>query len=266
MGWKVDFGKISGKGNILTWPFGAEKEEEAAAPPKILPKWNAEKNRWEDPQGNEVLDMIETPGGGREDPYYRKTQNILYPFGTNILQGKLPDFYSSLGKTGTPEFENMLALINRDTAMAVNENLVRRNISRGGVGLSTIAKATSDVGTKLRWSDFLRAQGEKQWLMGTGLETVGGVRSAALSQTGISNQWSLSNRQLDMQQAQIDAQAEADKNKMWSQILSSVIGAAGTIGGFMIGGPIGAGVGSQLGSAVGSAATKKSSASLLYNV
>lgn len=253
----------SGKTQWYTWPFDLGIGDEEEAPAKVLPKWNAEKNRWEDTSGNEVLGNIETEGGFKEDAYYRKSQNILYPFGTNILEGKLPDFYSSLGKTGGTEFENMLALINRDTAKAVNENLVRRNISRGGVGLSTIAKATADTGIKLRWTDFLRAQGEKQWLMGTGLETIGGVRSAALNQQGQTNQWTLSQKELDMKQAAIDAEEETNKNSLWQGILSSAIGA---IGGIYGAGQISKAISGLNSSTILGSAAGKSSASLLYNI
>lgn len=165
-----------------------------------------------------------------EDPLYQKTQSRLEPFGSNLLEGKLPDFYSTLGKTSTPEFENILSLINRDTSLAINENLVRRNISRGGVGQNLLATTMADVGTKLRWEDFLRGQDEKKWLMGTGLDTLSGVRSSALDITGQRNQFNISRTGLDLQAQQFNAQQaaaeKAAKNKMWSDIISSTIGAA----------------------------------------
>lgn len=165
-----------------------------------------------------------------EDPLYQKTQSRLEPFGSNLLEGKLPDFYSSLGKTGTPEFENILSLINRDTSTAINENLVRRNISRGGIGANVLATTMADVGKKLRWEDFLRGQDEKKWLMGQGLETLSGVRSSALDITGQKNQFNISRSGLALQMQQFNAQQAAQekaaKNKMWSDIISSGIGAA----------------------------------------
>ncbi len=185
------------------------------------------------------------------DPLFQSSQNTLNTFGQDLLGGRLPDFYSSLGKTDTPEFNNLLSLINRDTARAVNENLVRRNITRGGVGLSTIAKTMSDVGTKLRWEDFTRAQGEKQWLMGTGLNTVAGVGSNALNYGGQQNTYNLNKSQLEIAMAEANAKAKQAKNDMWQKIISSTIGTIGTIGGFMIGGPVGAGVGGSLGGFLG---------------
>jgi len=186
-----------------------------------------------------------------EDPYYQKTQDKLFGYGTDILEGNLPDFYSSLGRTGSPAFKEMLALVNRDTARAVNENLVRRNITRGGVGVSSIAKATADVGSKLRFEDFLRANREKAGLLTTGLNTVSGVRSAALDITGKRNQFNLGRTELELGRAGMMDEAEAAQNQMWSDILSSAIGAGAIIatGGFATPVVAGAGGAGALGSA-----------------
>lgn len=197
-----------------------------------------------------------------QDPLYQKTQDLSFGIGSDILKGKLPDFYSSLGKTGSTEFQNMLNLVNTKTAQAVNENLVRRNISRSGVGASSVAKATADATTTLSWQDYLKAAGEKANLLNTGLNTMTGVRAGALDITGQKNQFGMQgaelglkadmfNEEMAMKQQQIDDAKKQQKNAMWGQILSSAIGAAGTIGGMMIGGPIGAGIGGSLGSAVG---------------
>ena len=161
-----------------------------------------------------------------EDPLVGETQEKLSGFGTDILAGKLPDFFSTLGKTGTPQFEEMLGLINRDTAKAVNENLARRKISRSGVGLSTIAKATSDVGVKMRWQDFLRAQGEKAGLLGTGLSTLEGVRSSALNLTGQRNKFSFGVADIQGKNIELKQQKQAQEDAMWQQIMSSAVGAA----------------------------------------
>lgn len=182
------------------------------------------------------------------DPYFTKTQDYLYGFGTDILQGKLPDFYSGLGQTGSKQFQDMLALVNKNTATAVNENLVRRNISRGGVGLSTIAKQTAETSTTLNWQDYLRAMTEKGSLLTTGLSTVSGVGEKALSYGGQENQYNLSKAQLELQQAQANAQTKAQEDAMWGQIISSAIGAAGM---FATGGLSGLGSAATTGQAGG---------------
>jgi len=190
-----------------------------------------------------------------EDPYYKKTQDYLYPFGTNMLAGNVPDYYKPIGEWGGTELENLLGLTRRDVTNAVNENLTRRNISRGGLGASVIAKTMADTTTKARWDDYMRAIQGRQYLLGMGLNTVQGVGSSALNFMGQKNQFELNKAGLasdiEKYNAAIEAQRKAQQDAMWSQILSSAIGAAGTIGGFMIGGPVGAGIGGSLGSASG---------------
>ena len=198
----------------------------------------------------------------KTDPYYTKAQDLSYTTGEGILSGKLPEFYQGLGQTGSKEFQDMLALVNRNTATAVNENLVRRNISRSGVGAASIAKQSADTSATLSWQDYLKAAGEKTGLMNTGLETISGVRGAGLQYAGQENQFGMQgaelklsadkfNEEMAFKEKQAAEQKKASKNAMWTQILSSGIGMLGTIGGAMIAGPAGAAIGGSLGSAVG---------------
>jgi hypothetical protein len=200
-----------------------------------------------------------------EDPLYQKSQDLSFGMGKDILSGNLPEWMQGLGKTGSPEFQNMLNLVNTKTAQAVAESNVRRNISRSGVGASSIAKATADATTTLSWQDYLKAAGEKQNLLTTGLNTMTGVRAGALDFTGQKNQFGMQGAELSLKADMFnEQQAEAkkqQKNAMWGQILSSAIGAVGTIGGMMVGGPIGAAVGGSLGSAVGKSVSGKPSGS-----
>jgi hypothetical protein len=167
------------------------------------------------------------------DPLYQQSQGVLFPFGTNMLSGNLPDYYKPIGETGGTEFNNMLALMNRDTTTAVNENMTRRNISRGGLGANIIAKAVADNSTKLRWEDYSRALTGKQNLLNLGLNTVSNVGSNALNYMGQKNNFNMSAAGLQFDaskfNSQIQQQQEAQKNAMWSQILSSVIGGASNL-------------------------------------
>jgi len=173
------------------------------------------------------------------DKYYQPSQDLSFGMGSDILKGKLPEWMEGLGETGSKQFKDMLAMVNRDTATAVNENLVRRNI-KGGVGLSSIAKATADAGTKLSWADYTKASGEKQDLLKTGLTTTAGVTSAGLTHSGQKNQYEMGGAQLRLsadkfnaeQQRKDDEAAQAKKNSknaLWGKIISAGIGAAGTI-------------------------------------
>lgn len=160
------------------------------------------------------------------DEYFTKTQSNLYDYGSNILSGNLNDFYSSLGQSNSQEFQDMLAMVNRDTAKAVNENLVRRGISRSGVGLSSTAKAAADASTSARYSDYLQSKNEKMNLLGTGLNTLQGVGSNALQYGTSKNQFNTNITNLKMQQAAAQDAADAEENSMWSSLISSGIGAA----------------------------------------
>jgi hypothetical protein len=163
------------------------------------------------------------------DENFTNTQKDLYGYGKDIMGGKLPDFYSSLGKTGSSEFKGMLDLVNRDTALAVNQNLVRRGMSRSGAGLATIAKATADTSAKMNFEDYQKASTEKANLLNLGINTIGSVGDKALSFGGQKNQFGLSKAQLELQQAQAKDAAKAAQNKMWSDMISSGIGVAATI-------------------------------------
>ena len=142
------------------------------------------------------------------DPLYQQSQGVLFPFGTNMLSGNLPDYYKPIGETGGTEFNNMLALMNRDTTTAVNENMTRRNISRGGLGANIIAKAVADNSTKLRWEDYSRALTGKQNLLNLGLNTVSNVGSNALNYMGQKNNFNMSAAGLQFDASKFNSQIQ----------------------------------------------------------
>lgn len=166
----------------------------------------------------------------QEDPYYKKTQDYLFPYGTNILEGNVNDYYKGIGETGGKAFEDMMGLINRDTMAGVNENLTRRGISRSGLGVVATGKAMADAGTKMRWQDYTRALEGKKFLMGAGTDMLSGVRSGALSNQQMTNQYGLNRAQLQMEQE------KQNQEGGWGDVLSSILGAAGTVGGMLFGG------------------------------
>jgi hypothetical protein len=207
-----------------------------------------------------------------EDPLYQQTQDQLYSYGTDILsgntpstlktlsgliEGDIPDYYKAIGETGSTEFNNMLALTVKNTANAVNEDLVRRGVSRGGVGASVTSKAMADKTAELSYADYTRALEGKQSLLNLGVQaneyinslgvsTLSGVGSSAADMTNQKNTFNLgvSNLELSLasQNAQIaefnakaKAAEEAQANALWSQILSSSIGALGSVGGAVLG-------------------------------
>lgn len=102
-------------------------------------------------------------GGGMDlpsfwsDPYLGKTQDYMYGYGTELLEGKPNDYYKPLGEVGGSMFEDYLSKVNRDTTRATEEGAIRRGMAHGGAVDSAITKNVSDVSSKMRWEDFLRA-------------------------------------------------------------------------------------------------------------
>jgi hypothetical protein len=178
------------------------------------------------------------------DKYYTSSQETLLPFASSLLQGNIPDYYKGIGEYGGAELESILGLVNRDTTKAVNENLVRRGISRSGVGASSIAKATADASTNLRWSDYQRALTGRQNLLNLGVNTMSGVGTSGLNYGNSLNQYSLNKAGIETDIAktnyQIEANKKAQEDAMWASILSSTIGAAGSVVGMgMLGSALG---------------------------
>jgi len=170
------------------------------------------------------------------DPKFTGAQDTLAPLGENILKGDIPDYYSGIGKSNSEEFQNMLAMINRDVKTGVTESNARMGV-RGGRGGEAVAKAVGDVGTKMRYSDYLRSLEGKEFLFGQGRGITEGVRNAGLSFGGQQNQFNLNTAQMEMQQEQYQQQLKQQEDNAWMEMLSAGIGAAGNIVGMgMLGG------------------------------
>jgi hypothetical protein len=180
------------------------------------------------------------------DPMYQKTQDYAYPYYTSLLEGTNA-YASPIGQPGSKELEDMIGLETRDITNATNENLVRRGMSRSGVAADVIGKNVGDVSTKLRWEDFNRAMTGRLNLLNVGSAGLSGVRNSALTNQSQTNSYALDAYKYDTSRQ--DQQQQAD-DAMWAQILSSGIGAAGTIGGMMIGGPAGAFAGGTAANAI----------------
>lgn len=177
------------------------------------------------------------------DPKFAETQEFLAPYGMDILRGDIPDYWAPIGRWGGKELEDILALTQRDVTRGVTEDIARRKV-RGARGAGIISRAMGDITKKLRWEDYSRGLKGREFLFGQGRGITEGVRAAGLEFGGQRNIFAL-------KQAELEQAEKARKSAMWSKILSSAIGAAGTVGGMMIGGPFGAAVGGRLGSAAG---------------
>jgi len=168
-----------------------------------------------------------------EDPFYEKTQEDLYGFGSEGLQGNFPAYYQLLGEYGGPEFEKYNALVNKDITTAATDDAARRR-SRGGATQEVIAKAVGESSTKLRFADFQRAMAAREKLLGVSLGAEESVRSGALSNQGMRNDFN--NRQwlALLGVAQDEARtAGANPPSIWENLLGLGGDTAGTIGGIL---------------------------------
>lgn len=209
------------------------------------------------------VDRIKAPDF-KLDPLFQQSQKTLFPFGTDILKGNIPDYFKTIGEVGGQEFEDVVGQVNRDVARSVTETAARRNVS-GARSASAIAKATADVGKQLRFEDLTRARSGRESLLNTGLNTVRGVGESSLGLSRLENQFNLSATGIDLDVAKTQdtnefrrQQIEAQEDAQLSAILSSIIGGVGTIAGGAIGGAPGARIGQKLGSAVGTGVANKS--------
>lgn len=194
-----------------------------------------------------------------DDPLYHELQTDLVKTGRGMLVGDLPDFYSVIGKSNSPEFQDVLSRTNRDIEQSTL-NAAAKTGTRGGATAQAISRAVGDNTSKMRWQDLLSSVEDKKWLLGTGINTISGARDSQFGFMGAKNSFNLSQAQLLFNQAQLDAQAKAKKANTWAKILSAGIGAAGTLLGGPLGGVAAGAMTSGLGSASGGSSGMSDSA------
>jgi len=135
-----------------------------------------------------------------ESDIFNDIQDYLKGYGTGMLEGDVPDYYKGIGETGSQEFEDMLAMTNRDISQSVTEAMAKSGRARGGALPVAVSKAVGDASTKARYGDYERSLEGKKYLMNTGLETTTGVRNAAFNEQSLKNQFNLSRSGLDLKQ------------------------------------------------------------------
>lgn len=179
-----------------------------------------------------------------EDPIFKDLQEYLSGYGKNLLEGKPNEYYKGIGEAGGSEFENMLALSNRDIQQSVLESAAKGGRGRGGAVASVTAQQVADNTTKLRFADFLRAMQGKEFLFGQGRGITEASRESGLANQGQKNNFNLAN--FDNAMAKAGYLDEYDNQK--SQGIGKMVGTvAGGALGFMAGGPAGALAGAGIG-------------------
>jgi len=195
-----------------------------------------------------------------EDPLFRESQETLWNTSKNLLAGTPGEYYSPIGEFGSNEFENILQMTQRDIQKSGLVSAAKMG-TRGGAVNANIARTTADTTSKLRFEDLLRGIEGRKFLLGQGMSGGAGVSGRALNFGNAKSSYNLNKAGLefDIQKAQnvMDQNEDAAEGALWGSILSSGLGALGTIGGAYLGGPVGASAGASLGSALGTGLTSK---------
>lgn len=123
-----------------------------------------------------------------EDPDFVETQAELKKLGMGLLEGDVPDYYKAIGETGSAEFENALALTNRDISKNAAEASAATGRSRGGNLPAVTAKSIADNAIEARYSDYNRSLVGKEALLNKGIGITEGVRGAAFGEQTARNQ------------------------------------------------------------------------------
>lgn len=165
------------------------------------------------------------------DPKFEESQEFLFPYGKDILQGRPDPYFAPIGEIGGETFEDYMASIRGDVTRGVTEDLARRKV-RGMRGGDIISKAMGKITPALKWEEMLRGLKGREFLFTQGRGITEGVRSAGLEFGRQKSAFGLQKAGLEFnieKQARADEAAEkAAKDKMWTDIISSVIGGVGT--------------------------------------
>lgn len=151
-----------------------------------------------------------------KDPYYASSQDTLSTLGSNILTGKLPDFYSSIGQSNSPEFQKMLQSVIGNTQRGVQEQAAQGGTARSGTVNAATSDALSQVIPQLTYQDFQNAQQQKAGLLqfGSGVEQ-------NIGQAGLQNQNSIATQQQNIFE---DARQQQDSIDQYKKTAASAQG------------------------------------------
>ena len=167
--------------------------------------------------------------------YFDPAQKESFDIAQKLISGDVPDTYKDVYESGGESFQKLLAQVNAGITRGVTEAGAKMGV-RGGSVLEQIAKGTGESGVTLGYQDLMRALGAKERGLGMGIETMGGVRGAALSKEQLVNQFNLgvgelglSGERMDLQREMYEGQQEATEAGMFGDILSGLIGAGTSI-------------------------------------
>ncbi len=164
-----------------------------------------------------------------DEDLFKKSQSQLFETGTGLVQGTPSELIKPLTEIGGESFEDMLNLTKRDVSKSVSEDIIRRNVGRGGLGASITAQRIGDLSVAARETERLRAFGARERLLTTGLSTLESVRGSEQRQSEFDQSLVLAREKFETQKFQSDREQKAAKQEALKNIISSTIGIAGNI-------------------------------------
>lgn len=167
-----------------------------------------------------------------QSPEFMEYQEYMGGYGKDILAGDIPDYYAPIGEYGSPQFEDVLQMTQRDVGRSVMEAEALRG-GRAGSTPAVMGRAIGDVSTKMRWQDYLNAITGRKFLMSTGTGMIGDVTGNYLREQQLRNQYNLSRAQLEMRQEagafKIGESRRQAEDAMIADIIGSGLGTAGML-------------------------------------
>lgn len=131
-----------------------------------------------------------------EDAFYKPSQDYLFDFGKNTMEGKINDYYAPIGEFGGSQFQKFMDMVLRDTTKAVDEDAIRRGTPRGGTAGVATGKAVADASALYGYQDYARAMEGRGNLLKLGTGVTEGVRQAGLTNQEQHNNYNLNSTKL----------------------------------------------------------------------
>lgn len=176
------------------------------------------------------------------DSLVNQTDQSMFNFGSNVLQGILPTQYQSLLQTNSPQFQTMLNNSNAQIQGSSMSTAAMQGNARSGAAQAGATQAIASNTANLSYQDLLNTQINQKALLGTGLNAIQAANQGALGNQGQINQFS-ANIYGDQTQ-QYDSQLGYDANmaKLSGSLAGQLLGSNG-IGGLISNLPFLGGVG-----------------------
>lgn len=133
-----------------------------------------------------------------QDEFYKPTQDYLFDYGKNTMEGNINSYYAPIGEFGGDQFKKFMDMVVRDTTRAVDENSIRRGTSRGGINAKATADAVGDISAEYGYKDYLRAMEGRGGLLKLGTGITEGVRQAGLTNQAQRNNFNLGAAELEL--------------------------------------------------------------------